>query len=305
MSSKLATGSSASNRRDDSRILEARGLDVVYNLPGGDVAAVRDFGVSIAERQFVGLVGESGSGKSTAALALMGLVRTPGRIVRGEVRFQGQELLSKPEQELRAIRGREIGLIVQNSRGALNPLVPVGLQIANVYRAHHGAGKKEAFERAVAALTSIGIPDPRRRARAYPHQLSGGMAQRILIAMATINEPRLLIADEPTTGLDVTVQAQFLEALKSRVEASGSAVLFVTHDLGIVAHYCNRVVVMLGGEVVEDADTQALFSHPRDPYTQQLIASAASRTTAFRPGGARSRRRAAESLSPGSGGTEP
>jgi peptide/nickel transport system ATP-binding protein len=264
-------------------VLEAAGLDVVYDLPRGKVRAVSEFAISIGEREFVGLVGESGSGKSTAALALMGLVRAPGRILRGEVRFRGRELLSRPERELRAIRGGEMALIVQNPRGALNPLVPVGLQIANVYRAHRGAGKKEAFERAIAALTATGIPDPERRARAYPHQLSGGMAQRVLIAMATINEPKLLIADEPTTGLDVTVQAQFLEALQARVVDSGSAVLFVTHDLGIVAHYCDRVLVMYRGKVVEQADTATLFSKPQNVYTQELIASAADRTAAFSP----------------------
>jgi ABC-type dipeptide/oligopeptide/nickel transport system ATPase component len=276
MCSKPAIASNAGRA-----VLEASGLDVVYDLPKGEIRAVSGFGISIGERELVGLVGESGSGKSTAALALMGLVRAPGRIAGGEVRFRGRELLGRPEGELRAIRGREMALIVQNPRGALNPLVPVGLQVANVYQAHHDAGKKEAFERAVAALASIGMPDAERRARAYPHQLSGGMAQRVLIAMATINEPRLLIADEPTTGLDVTVQAQFLEALQARVAESGSAVLFVTHDLGIVAHYCDRVLVMYRGRVVEEADTAALFSKPANVYTQQLIASAADRTAAL------------------------
>jgi ABC-type dipeptide/oligopeptide/nickel transport system ATPase component len=263
-------------------VLEATGLDVVYDLPGATVAAVSDFAISIGERELVGLVGESGSGKSTAALALMGMVRAPGRLVRGEVRFRGEDLLRRTERELRAVRGREIGLIVQNPRAALNPLVPVGSQIANAYQAHTGANKRDARERAVAALAAVGIPDPGRRAGAFPHQLSGGMAQRVLIAMATINEPRLLIADEPTTGLDVTVQAQFLETLRARVRDAGSAVLFVTHDLGIVAQYCDRVVVMHDGRVVEEADTRTLFARPSDPYTRRLIASAADRTAAER-----------------------
>ena len=258
-------------------VMEASDLDVVYPLPAGDVAAVTDFNIAIGESEFVGLVGESGSGKSTAALALMGLVRAPGRITRGKVCFGGQDLLTKTDDELRSIRGREIGLIVQNSRAALNPLVSVGDQIANVYRAHHDVGKKEASERAVEALKAIGIPDPLRRAGSYPHQLSGGMAQRILIAIATINEPKLLIADEPTTGLDVTVQAQFLDALQDKVQDSGSAVLFVTHDLGIVAHYCDRVAVMYRGQVIEEADVDTLFSHPVHEYTKRLIASAAGR----------------------------
>jgi ABC-type dipeptide/oligopeptide/nickel transport system ATPase component len=262
-------------------ILEASHLNVVYPLPGGEVPAVKDFSLSIGEQEFVGLVGESGSGKSTAALALMGLVRAPGMIVSGEVRFGGESILTKSDDELRSIRGNEIGLIVQNSRAALNPLVRVGDQIANVYRAHHHVGKADALQRAVESLGAVGIPDPRRRANAYPHQLSGGMAQRVLIAMATVNEPKLLIADEPTTGLDVTVQAQFLDTLQSKVRDSRSAVVFVTHDLGIVAHYCDRVAVMYRGQVIEEATVDDLFARPKHAYTQRLIASSEDRRTAF------------------------
>jgi ABC-type dipeptide/oligopeptide/nickel transport system ATPase component len=271
-------------RDSEPPILEASHLNVVYALSESEVPAVREFALSIGEREFVGLVGESGSGKSTAALALMGLVRAPGRIVSGEVRFRGGALLNKSDDELRSIRGGEIGLIVQNSRGALNPLLRVGSQIANVYRAHHRVGKAQALERAVDSLAAVGIPDPRRRAEAYPHQLSGGMAQRVLIAMATINEPKLLIADEPTTGLDVTVQAQFLDALQLRVRQSRAAVLFVTHDLGIVAHYCDRVAVMYRGEVIEEATVDDLFARPRHPYSRRLIASSVDRRTTFRTG---------------------
>jgi ABC-type dipeptide/oligopeptide/nickel transport system ATPase component len=262
-------------------ILEASHLNVVYPLPGGEVPAVKGFSLSIGEQEFVGLVGESGSGKSTAALALMGLVRAPGMIVSGEVRFGGESILTKSDDELRSIRGNEIGLIVQNSRAALNPLVRVGDQIANVYRAHHHVGKADALQRAVESLGAVGIPDPRRRANAYPHQLSGGMAQRVLIAMATVNEPKLLIADEPTTGLDVTVQAQFLDTLQSKVRDSRSAVVFVTHDLGIVAHYCDRVAVMYRGQVIEEATVDDLFARPKHAYTQRLIASSEDRRTAF------------------------
>jgi ABC-type dipeptide/oligopeptide/nickel transport system ATPase component len=262
-------------------ILEATHLNVVYPLAGGEVPAVKDFAIAIGEREFVGLVGESGSGKSTAALALMGLVRAPGRIVSGKVVFRDESLLEMSEDQLRSVRGREIGLIVQNSRAALNPLLRVGVQIANVYQAHHHVTKTEAFERAVASLAAIGIPDPERRANVYPHQLSGGMAQRILIAMATINEPKLLIADEPTTGLDVTVQAQFLDALQLKIRDSRSAVLFVTHDLGIVAHYCDRVAVMYQGKVIEEAGVDDLFAKPKHPYTQRLIASSADRRSTF------------------------
>jgi ABC-type dipeptide/oligopeptide/nickel transport system ATPase component len=243
----------------------------------GAVHAVNGASFRIGTGETLALVGESGSGKSTAALALMALVRAPGQIVRGKVCFKGENLLAKTDDQLRSIRGREIGLIVQNSRGALNPLVAVGSQIANVYRAHHDVGSKEALQLAVQSLKAIGIPDPQRRAASFPHQLSGGMAQRILIAMATINEPKLLIADEPTTGLDVTVQAQFLDTLHAKVADSGAAVLFVTHDLGIVAQYCDRVAVMYRGEVIEEADVESLFASPRHPYTQRLVASAADR----------------------------
>jgi ABC-type dipeptide/oligopeptide/nickel transport system ATPase component len=188
------------------------------------------------------------------------------------------------DDQLRSIRGKEVGLIVQNSRAALNPLLRVGAQIANVYRAHHRVDGHEAFDRAVRSIAAIGIPDPERRANSYPHQLSGGMAQRILIAMATVNEPKLLIADEPTTGLDVTVQAQFLETLQRKVRDSGSAALFVTHDLGIVAHYCDRVLVMYRGEVIEEATVEELFARPRHPYTQRLIASSSDRKAGFAAG---------------------
>ena len=274
MCSKPATDSS---RLASGPILEATGLEIVYPLPDGDVVAVKNFHLAIRESEFVGLVGESGSGKSTAALAMMALVRAPGRITKGKVCFKGEDLLRKSDDQLRAIRGLEISLIVQNSRAALNPLVAVGDQIANVYRAHHDVSRKEALELAVRSLKAIGIPDPQRRAGSFPHQLSGGMAQRILIAMATVNEPKLLIADEPTTGLDVTVQAQFLDTLHSKVDDAGSAVLFVTHDLGIVAQYCDRVAVMYQGEVIEEADVESLFASPQHPYTQRLVASAADR----------------------------
>lgn len=277
----IANSQTAARGASELPILEATNVNVVYPLSEGEVPAVKDFSLAIREREFIGLVGESGSGKSTAALALMGLVRAPGRIVSGELRFEGENLLTKSDDEQRAIRGREIGLIVQNSRAALNPLLRVGSQIANVYRAHHRVSKKDALQRAVDSLVTVGIPDPGRWANAYPHQLSGGMAQRILIAIASIGEPKLLIADEPTTGLDVTLQAQFLDALEVKVRGMRSAVLFVTHDLGIVAHYCDRVAVMYRGQVIEEATVADFFSQPRHPYTQQLIASSADRRTTF------------------------
>ena len=262
-------------------LLEASGLSVAYPTAEGTIEAVKGIDLVIREHEFVGLVGESGSGKSTAALALMGLVRAPGEVTAGTVRFMGQSLLDRSEAELRTIRGRDIGLIVQSARAALNPLIPVGDQIVNVIRAHQRVSKSEARQRALAALAAVGIPDPERRLHAYPHQLSGGMAQRVLIAMATANEPRLLIADEPTTGLDVTVQAQFLDTLQASVKRTGSAVLFVTHDLGIVAQYCHRVAVMYDGEIVEQTDVARLFGEPAHDYSRQLVELAEERDGAM------------------------
>jgi ABC-type dipeptide/oligopeptide/nickel transport system ATPase component len=258
-------------------LLEAQGLQVEDPVEPVPIRAVRTFDLVIREREVVGLVGESGSGKSTAALALLGLVRPPGRVVAGTVRLRGADLLGRSDAQLRAIRGREVGLITQDARGALNPLIRVGDQIANVIRAHTRVDAGTARQRAVQALRAVGIPDPERRVRAYPHELSGGMAQRVLIAIATIHDPVLLIADEPTTGLDVTVQAQFLDTLQHRVQQTGSAVLFVTHDLGIVAQYCDRVAVMLQGEIVEQADVRTIFGSPSHPYTRDLVGLARDR----------------------------
>jgi ABC-type dipeptide/oligopeptide/nickel transport system ATPase component len=264
-------------------LLEATGLQVEYAAEPAPIRAVRTFDLLIRERELVGLVGESGSGKSTAALALMGLVRPPGRVVAGSVRLRGTDLLGRTDAQLRTIRGREVGLITQDARGALNPLLRVGDQIVNVIRAHADVDKRTAQRRAVEALRAVGIPDPERRIRAYPHELSGGMAQRVLIAIATIHDPVLLIADEPTTGLDVTVQAQFLDTLQRRVQDTGSAVLFVTHDLGIVAQYCDRVAVMLEGEIVEQADVRTIFGSPSHPYTRELVELARDREQPVRP----------------------
>jgi len=257
-------------------ILGIRGLQITYPARTGSVRAVTDFTLTINEGEFVGLVGESGSGKSTAALAALKLVRRPGRIDGGEIVFEGRDIRAMSDAELRAIRGKDIGLVVQNPRGALNPLVRVGRQIADVVRAHRSVSQDEAMVEAVRALHAVGIPDPKQRARSYPHELSGGMAQRVLIALATVNQPRLLVADEPTTGLDVTVQAQILDVLLTRVRETGSSVLFITHDLGIVAHYCSRVAVMLEGRLIEEASTRDLFKNPRHAYTRRLIDSTAS-----------------------------
>ncbi len=255
------------------KLLEARSLCVEFPRPDGSVLrAVHGFGLSVGAGEFVGVLGKPGCGKSTAALALMGLVRAPGRITGGQVRFMGRDLLALPEGERAAVRGRDIGIIVQNPRTALHPLLDVGTQIANVYRAHNKASAREAALHAVDMLRSVGINDPQRRARAFPHELSTGMTQRVLIAMALSSRPRLLIADEPTSGLDVTIQTQFLDGMWEAAQRTGSAVLLVTQNLGIVANYCDRVVVMNASAVVEEAPVRRFFEAPQHEYSRRVVA---------------------------------
>ena len=252
-------------------ILRAENLKVTYRTPGGPVSPIVDFSLSIREREVVGLIGDAGSGKSTAALALMGVVRPPGHIEGGRVEFFGDDLLELGEEELRLLRGRDIGIIVQNPRGALNPMLRVGSQIGNVYRSHNDVGRRDAANRAVEMLRMVGINDPERRVDSYAHELSGGMAQRALIAMALSSSPRLLIADEPTSGLDVTIQAQFLDEMWSTVQETGSAILLVTQDLGIIANYCDRIVVLHDGRIVEDQAVADFFRAPQHPYSRNVM----------------------------------
>ncbi len=252
-------------------ILCAENLKVTYRTPGGPVSPLVDFSLSIREREVVGLIGDAGSGKSTAALALMGVVRPPGNIETGRVAFCGQDLLGMSEEELRSLRGRDIGIIVQNPRGALNPMLRVGSQIGNVYRSHSDVGRKGAAKHAVEMLRMVGINDPERRVDSYAHELSGGMAQRALIAMALSSSPRLLIADEPTSGLDVTIQAQFLDEMWSTVQKTGSAILLVSQDLGVIANYCDRIVVLHDGRIVEDQKVVDFFRAPGHPYSRSVM----------------------------------
>ena len=252
-------------------ILRAENLRVTYRTPTGPVSPIVDFSLSIREREVVGLIGDAGSGKSTAALALMGVVRPPGHIESGRVEFFGDDLLGLSEEELRLLRGRDIGIIVQNPRGALNPMLRVGSQIGNVYRSHNDVGRREAANRAVDMLRMVGINDPERRVDSYAHELSGGMAQRALIAMALSSSPRLLIADEPTSGLDVTIQAQFLDEMWSTVQETGSAILLVTQDLGVIANYCDRIVVLHDGRIVEDQPVADFFRAPQHPYSRNVM----------------------------------
>ncbi|MGJ4998785.1 dipeptide ABC transporter ATP-binding protein [Bradyrhizobium sp. HKCCYLS3077] len=253
---------------NETAVIDVRGLTVAY----GARAAISDFALTIAPGEVVGLTGDSGSGKSTLALALLGLTRGNGRIVSGQIMMQGTDLLALDEAERREWRGRDIGLIVQNPRSALSPLHQVGSQIADVYRSHHPVSARQAEAHAVAMLRNLGLNDPERRAKAYPHEISGGMAQRVLIAMALGSGPRLVVADEPTSGLDVTIQAQFLDEMWRSVREAGSAALLMTQDLGIIANYCDRVIVLQDGRKVEDAPTASFYAAPRDDYSRSILA---------------------------------
>jgi peptide/nickel transport system ATP-binding protein len=248
-------------------ILRVRGLEVGF----GARRAVASFDLDIAPGEIVGLTGDTGAGKSTLGLALLGLTRPPGRILGGVVELDGTDVLALDEAQRRRVRGAKIGLIVQNPRASLSPLHPVGRQIADAYRTHEGGTRAAAAARAVDMLRVLGLNDPERRVHAYPHEISGGMAQRVLIAIALGSGPRLLVADEPTSGLDVTIQAQFLDDMWHSVRRAGSAALLMTQDLSIIANYCDRVVVMQDGRRVEDAPTPRFFAAPVAAYGRSLL----------------------------------
>jgi ABC-type dipeptide/oligopeptide/nickel transport system ATPase component len=253
-------------------LLSVENLNVKFATQTGEVAAVRDVSFSIAEGGTLGLVGESGSGKSATSLAIMRLL-PPQAHITGNVSFSGQELLALDSESMRRIRGAGISMIFQEPMTALNPVMRVGDQVAEAVRAHQRVPQREAWERAVRALREVAIPDPERRARDYPHQLSGGQRQRVMIAMALVNNPRLLIADEPTTALDVTIQAQILELLRDLRERHKLAVLFISHDLGVISRVADRVAVMYAGEIVEMGAVEQIFSAASHPYTRGLISA--------------------------------
>jgi len=256
-------------------VLDVRSLSVEFESTHGTIHAVRDLSFSIGEGETVALVGESGSGKSTAAMALLKLIpNPPGRISSGVVRLDGRDLLALSDAELRKVRGRRMAMIFQDPMMALNPVYTIERQIGEVLRLHLGLSKSEVFSEVVELLRLVGVPAPEERARQFPHNLSGGMRQRVMIAIALACRPRLLIADEPTTALDVTVQAQVLELIQSLKEKFGMAVLLITHDLGIVAETANRVVVMYAGRKVEEGEAADIFGDPRHPYTRGLLGAA-------------------------------
>jgi len=260
-------------------LLTVRNLNIHFATAAGPLHAVRDVDFSIAEGEALGLVGESGSGKSVTALALMRLL-APQATISGEIEFAGQRLGDLPEPGMRRMRGARIAMIFQEPMSALNPVMRVGDQIAEAVRAHHPErSNKDAWAAAVEAMREVAIPDHERRARDYPHQLSGGMRQRVMIAMALVNRPQLLIADEPTTALDVTIQAQILELLRELRQKFNLAMLFISRDLGVVAQVAARVGVMYAGRIVETGTVQQVFARPMHPYTRGLLQAVPSLAT--------------------------
>jgi oligopeptide/dipeptide ABC transporter ATP-binding protein len=255
-----------------SDLLEVRGLCVSFATPRGPVRVLDDVALSVRAGEVVGLVGESGSGKSVTALSILGLLGEQGRVDAGEIRLEGRDLVRLAEREWLEVRGRQVAMVFQEPMTSLNPLLPVGFQVAEVLEEHLGLGRREAGERAIELFRDVGIPDARRRVGDYPHQLSGGMRQRVMLAMAMACRPRLLIGDEPTTALDVTIQAQILALLRDLGRAAGTALLLISHDLGVVAAMASRVVVMYAGQVVEEAPAGELFARPAHPYTRLLLA---------------------------------
>ena len=253
-------------------LLRVEDLVVRFPTEEGQIHAVDGVSFELKRGQVLGLVGESGCGKSITCLSLLRLVPAPGKIVSGRIEFGGRDLLQLTNEEMRAIRGKEIAMVFQDSMTALNPVLTLGDQLVEALRLHLGLGRRAAYTRAVELLDLVGIPAPRQRIREFAHQLSGGMRQRVMIAMALSCNPALLLADEPTTALDVTVQAQILDLIR-QLPAQGRSVLLITHDLGVVAETCDEVAVMYAGEIVERAPTAQLFRSPQHPYTQGLLRS--------------------------------
>jgi oligopeptide/dipeptide ABC transporter ATP-binding protein len=255
-------------------LLSVRDLTVHFVTPRGTVRAVNEVSYDVYPGETIGIVGESGSGKSVSVMSMLGLLpQPPARIVGGQITFDGRDLLQLPSSALRDIRGREIAMIFQDPMTSLNPVLSVGQQLVEAMRVHRRIKRKDARRRAAELLELVGVPNARARVDEYPHEFSGGMRQRVMIAMAIANQPKLLIADEPTTALDVTVQAQVMEVLQEAKEETDAATILITHDLGLVAEFADRVMVMYGGRIVESGPVHAIFNDPRHPYTLGLMGS--------------------------------
>ncbi|RKX53773.1 MAG: ABC transporter ATP-binding protein [Thermotoga sp.] len=258
---------------EDSKLLSVRNLRVIFRTYRGIVKALNGVNFEIGREEFVGIVGETGCGKSVTALSIMRLIQQPGEIIDGEIIFDGTDLLKLSEDDMRKVRGKEIAMIFQEPKVSLNPVLKVGTQLKEAVSIADGIPQKsrEAEEKVMDILDAVGLPDPKGLMNKYPHELSGGMAQRVMIAMGLLKKPKLLIADEPTSALDVTIQAQILNLIKDLVSKFRTSVLFITHDLGVVAEYSDRVVIMYAGNVVEIGDVYTIFRNPVHPYTKGLL----------------------------------
>jgi len=254
-------------------LLEVRNLKTYFFTDDGVVKAVDGVDFTVGRGEVLGLVGESGCGKSVTSLSIMRLIGIPGKVVEGEIFFEGRNLLRLSEGDMVHMRGNRISMIFQQPQSSLNPVFKVGDQVAEVLQIHQDLGKEESWKKAVELLRVVGIPDPETKAHAYPHEMSGGQAQRVMIAMALALNPQLLIADEPTTALDVTIQAQILDLMRDLRSRIDTAIILITHDLGVIAELADRVAVMYAGRIVEQADVDTLFKRPMHPYTQGLMAS--------------------------------
>ncbi len=254
-------------------LVDVKNERLSFFTPAGEVKALNDVSIRLKEGEVLGIVGESGSGKSVTAYSLMGLTAHPGKLLGGELHFNGHQVETMSEKEIRKIRGNEISIIFQDPMTSLNPVYTIGNQITEVIRLHTDKTKQQAKERAKELLELVGINEPDKRLKQYPHELSGGMRQRVMIAMALACEPKLLIADEPTTALDVTIQAQILELMMELKDKLGMAIIMITHDLGVVASMCERIAVMYAGRIIEYGTTDDIFYHPKHEYTKGLIRS--------------------------------
>ena len=263
-------------------LLEIKNLAIEFHDTVPFTKIVEDISFSMEEGEILGIVGESGSGKTQTALSVMGLLGEYARMPKGEILFQGRDILQMPREELWNIRGREIGMIFQEPMTSLNPVMTIGAQVEEAMKIHSRFNARERKERALQMMQNVELPNPQLLYEKYPHQLSGGMRQRVMIAAALVMEPKLLIADEPTTALDVTIQAQILKLLQKINREQGTAVLFISHDLGVIRHLCSRVIVMNQGKAVEQGDVQEIFRHPSMEYTRKLLAAIPNRRTSLR-----------------------